>query len=212
MQPIIAYHLEKLYGFEFHKGEALKHVNDGGYLSCIEPEYGKSRGLYATYFKFPKSTKGEWNIPGLLPNEKFTLNERKIIHRKRKKRWKTQNHHFGADFYILKNKYLFEEIYKPIELIYSYPLWAEKYLLSHGLTAGSTVMDLTKDDIIDILVTHGHEPDPVRSYLTGRVTLPGIPLTFSDEKRKEYLTALSAERLRYDLSQRVDIAKSLNEE
>jgi len=205
IQLSVVYHLERLYGTEFERGEAFLHVNDGGYLSCIEPEHGFSRGLFATSFPMPKSDKGSWALlPGLHPSERFTLPERKFIHSKRKERWKSKNQHYGDDYYILHRLNFLEDTFSPIQVKNDYPQWAENYQLTQGLTGGSTIHDLITSDLIYILVHHGSEPNPVESYLTGRVHEHRIISTFNSDYRDKIFQAERSERIPLDLSLRRD--------
>jgi len=198
MQHIISYHLERIYGKEFYRGEAFSHINDGGYLSSIGPELGWSRGLYACYFPVKKTKAHLWKISGLEPSEKFTLEERKFIHRNRKERWKTKQKRFASDFYILHTSTsLYEEIYTPDLMMYEYPSWAEEILLKDKITGGSITGDLISADVIEALVQCGNEREPIHSYIGGLRTPQRMNFTFSDELREKYFTAMESDKVEH---------------
>jgi hypothetical protein len=195
MQHIVAYHLEMIYGTEFDRSEAFRHINDGGYLTCIEPGYGYSRGLYACAFSLPKDDLRSWGLPPeAYPSVRLPLNVRKKIHQIRKSRWKQNKFHFGSDYYILHTE-------KDIEYLHvtdhrhAYPQWAEDIYLKLKLTAGSTVHDLTVHEILEALSKHPISKTPVSDYLDGLQEYYRIPLGVDDSQVEALVPVIDYENL-----------------
>jgi hypothetical protein len=82
-----AFCLERIFGKEFFRGEAMSNVKDGGYLDCIPQNWGVSRSKYACDTSSNK-TRIMWRLD-ILPEE-LLLEERKDIHQERKRRWRSK--------------------------------------------------------------------------------------------------------------------------
>jgi len=215
MQHIVAYHLEMIYGTEFFKSEAFSHINDGGYLSCIEPESGYTQGLYAVAFNLPKDEISGWKQASIAyPSERLSLDTRKLIHRTRKSRWKSGKRLFASDYYILHPIESVEYMHVT-DLKQAYPQWAEEIYLKLNLTSGVTVHNLTFNEVVEILCRYPLSSSPISDHMAGKKEYYRIPLGISDEQVEAFGPVVNYETIERDYEQIVqpvyDLFESSNE-
>jgi hypothetical protein len=191
-QLIVAFHLEKIFGREFYRSEALSNTKDGGYMSVIPPKGGTQRGRYACEGVKPKIQPG-WQTAQADFYQELTLDERRKVHQDRKARWKTRK---------VVDVYAYELLHPDIELnedlltdeVYKYPSWAEDAILEQGLTSGRTTRELSKSEIVNALIDYANYRDPIEAYASGGwKEREMIPTSVPDEVKDKILLARSCE-------------------
>jgi len=191
-QVITAYCLERIFGKEFYRGEAMSNIDDGGYLSCIPPERGCSRAKYACDVA-PEIVKNQWTH-GFLPfNVDFKT--RKDIHSKRRSRWLSKVRMEDADPVPIIYKFEDDNARYPCDYEHHYPEWAETTLLSMNLTSGSTIGDLNKDEVLLALRKLSSSRNPVEAFIRKEQRYNEYPTSMADEDKDRFLKALSCLRV-----------------
>jgi len=181
-QFVVAYHLEKIYGYEFHECESGLSLEEGGYCTAIEPKFGMSRGLFATSFGHKPDKKVFDQIGDLFPTESYTLNSRKLIHNTRKERWKKRKYLHTDDSKLTKKiecATLRSEYFK-------YPDYAEKMLNLHNLTSNRLLQDVSHIDVKKSLLDFPSASEPLSWLQEKDPYEPRINTTVDPRKSEEY--------------------------
>jgi hypothetical protein len=190
-QLVVAYHLERFYGFEFFRTESTSHLDDGGYSTIVPKQFGHSRGLFATREQKKPNKRGFAIMQDLYPSEKYSLYTRKEIHQLRKDRWKSRSTLHGDDYDILaKSQSLGTRLGD-----YQYPAWAESILLDRNLTSGTTIGDATQEEIELALTQYPFSTNPLHHYVTRSNYTPRIQTSADPGKIEIYRKALANDRL-----------------
>jgi len=191
-QVVAAYCLERIFGREFFKGEAMSNIDDGGYLSCIPRESGCTRGKYACDVS-PHIIKSQWRYD-FLPSD-VVFKTRKDIHTQRRYRWlsKKRMEHSDLEPVILHRED--DQSRYPCDIENYYPEWAEKAYLGLNLTSGSTIGDLSRYEVELALTKYSNSPNPISSFLRKEIRYNEYPTSVSDEDKEAFLKATSCQRI-----------------
>jgi hypothetical protein len=180
-QFTVAYCLERIFGFEFYRGESQSHLNDGGYLTAIPEKFGVSRSKYACSQVALKS-----GPKGFLPQEYLdglTFEECKEIHQTRKERWNSKRllECFEDNTVVQPDP---EAGRYACEYPIRYTQWAEDTVREFGLTSHRTTFGLSIDELYRALYKYGACPNPIESFINQDTLLPHRPKSVSDEMRE----------------------------
>jgi len=183
-QPVIAYHLERIFGREFFRGESQSNFLDGGYLNCIPQDAGCSRGKYAC------DITPHINRPGFYPElflTRLNRDEKKKIHNVRKTRWRTRRRLERSEYEFSKQENTEKRYVHDAPLRYSE--WGERALLAIEMTSGHTTFNLGYFEIQEALSAYAWASDPIQSYLNQEDTDLRYPTVLDDETRGKLLSA-----------------------
>jgi hypothetical protein len=182
--PYIAYHYERIFGFEFFSGESLNHPDNLGINSLAFPIKGWTSDHPLNRMTGPKKIFHDIEIPipfvGRLPTR-----EAKELHMQRKAAWKRRrldyNHARELIDPIVEPKGL--RRIQPDIWSKSIPMWAEQAqaVWAHRTTR-KWVCGLSDGEINDAIGRDKYAKDPYRSYASGGYTI----VTAGYEERPAY--------------------------
>ncbi|XAX95850.1 polyprotein [Alaria esculenta RNA virus 1] len=166
----MAFHYEKIFGYEFFKGESIEHPHNGGLCWWSKELGGKDQGAFLQAHLMPQRIYDEWN--GEIPYPTFAADtissaDRKQHHFKRKRMFKDKTMIYSWDYYHLHPRMRSGESIRShsSDLDGITPAWREILLLKHfGVSHGSLEQDIPKAVIPLLADKFPLSRDPIQAF------------------------------------------------
>jgi hypothetical protein len=215
MTPYVAYHYERIFGWEFFPSECLLHPQNNG--------LNKYRSIYKGYdtlqdfgkYLFPKPLVKAEKLPFTDFNwEDISPADKKKHHLKRKMMFRSREKCYSWDYEYLHPQ--IEEVgYAPAQnkADRSYPSWADELSVKeYHLVSRKTRFDLTQSELLQGIEECPLSLNPLHAYASGGykiLTGDHFPWRIPDETR-EILTKIAGSEIKQpQISIKSDILESL---
>jgi len=198
-QARIAFHHEKIYGFEFHKTDTLNNPWDGGAVKWIPPIIGWSRVRSAALATVRTLERSTWTLQVLAEIKRIPFDLAKKVHHKRKDLYRKNIRIYTPDYHlsdpIIETREL--PIRQHVEEA-KYPAWAEEIQLTENASTGKFRWGLSDGEIARSLRKWSLHHDPPFAQASGGyvvLTQNPLPHTFVDEELLRFDRITSADLL-----------------
>jgi len=170
-QRYVAYHYERIFGYEFFRGESMLHPDNGG-IYVAAPVIGGTTDLQCMkHFKSPYQETMEDIVFGMpFYNNQMGLQTAREFHNLRKRVWKDRvviSTWMDEAVHPETTSNLTEQYLKS-KLALKAPSWSEDQLMAyHGQHFGLKTCGLSGEDILHALYQNKYSRNPYHDYVTG---------------------------------------------